>query len=338
MNKTSNILLLLATSLLLIFASCEKEEEENLNTKPSMKGAISFNMPRYVAAGEMVNSVVDGIINPADPTYKWFIPALYDDTLSTRQISIRFPDSLASYTIACIALHKDYYSSSKTMTVTTVDTGRDGSLKGIKYPEKSIYDSRDGSEYGYATIGNLDWFTQNLAWDGAGVAYMSSPVTHPLFGRLYNWDEATCGASAHGLGGGPQGICPEGWSIPTNEDWEDLAAAVSGKALPFVNDWDGIGEKLSANAYFNGEKMWPYSPDNEHTNTVGWNAIPVGNAQFDLESFRGYGSYAFFWSASEKGADKAYLRYIFADYGSFPMNSTTKSDFGASVRCVRLAR
>ena len=338
MNKASKLLWLIAAALLIFCASCEKDEEEDLTSKPSMEGAVNYHMPRYVSAGEMVNTTVGGITKPSDPVYKWFIPTLYDDTLSTRQISIQFPDSLADYTVTCTALHSDYYSSTRSVVVTTVDAERNGSLTGLKYSDKNIIDARDGVMYNYTTIGNLDWFSQNLAWDGAGVAYLFSPITHTLFGRLYNWDEATCGESAHGLGAGPQGVCPEGWSVPTNEDWEDFAAAVGGKDYPFVNDWDGIGEKASVNAYFNEAKMWPYSPDNEHTNTVGFNALPIGNAQLDLGWFKGFEEYAFFWSSSEKGDDKAYLRYIYFDQGSFPMSSTTKSDFGASVRCVRLAR
>ena len=49
-----------------------------------------------------------------------------------------------------------------------------------------------------------------------------------MFGRLYTWNDATGGESASGLGNGVQGVCPEGWSIPTAEDWVDLAMAVNG--------------------------------------------------------------------------------------------------------------
>ncbi len=61
----------------------------------------------------------------------------------------------------------------------------------------------------------------------------------------------------------------------------------------------------------------------------------MGGATIDHSNFTGFGNYAFFWCATEKDADKAYYRYIYADLNSFPMASTSKTDFAASVRCVR---
>ena len=87
-----------------------------------------------------------------------------------------------------------------------------------------------------------------------------------------------------------------------------------------------------------GEKMWPYSPDNEHTNDFGWNALPMGYTRNNHTEFEAVGDYGFWWSASEKNSDQAYYRYIYKDLSSFPMNYTSKTDFGASVRCVRIAR
>ena len=54
-----------------------------------------------------------------------------------------------------------------------------------------------------------------------------------VLGRLYTWKEATLGESKSGLGEGPQGICPDGWTVPTNEDWEALAKTLSGEEHPF---------------------------------------------------------------------------------------------------------
>jgi uncharacterized protein (TIGR02145 family) len=46
-------------------------------------------------------------------------------------------------------------------------------------------------------------------------------------------NDATGKVSGSGLGGGPQGACPPGWTVPTNEDWEDLAKALKGSAVGF---------------------------------------------------------------------------------------------------------
>jgi uncharacterized protein (TIGR02145 family) len=108
--------------------------------------------------------------------------------------------------------------------------------------------------------------------------------------------------------------------------------------MPFVDNWDGLGDKLSADARFNGERIWPYSPDNLHSNTVGWNALATGNTQYDHSLFKGFNEYAFWWSSTQKNETQAYYRYMHSESAVCPMNFTSKAHFGASVSCVRLVK
>lgn len=333
--KRRFIFICLTTLVFAITAfSCKKEEEE-VETKLSMSGAVSFSAPAYIHKNSTLTLSVSGITAPKEFVYRWFIPALYKDTLTAQKITIHFPDTLAKYAITAIAYNPEYYNSSKSINVMTVDTTLNASLKGLKYGS-SVVDARDGQRYYTVEIGHLEWFAQNLAWAGAGTPFQNSPATHSLFGRFYSWEDATGGVSGSGLASGPQGVCPDGWSIPTNEDWEDLAQALSGgKHLPFADNWEHLADLVTAPASFNEEQMWPFSPDQTQTNTFGWNALPLGNTQFGYSLFRGFGEYAFFWSSTEKNPTQAYYRYIYYDLASFPMNFTTKEDFGANVRCVR---
>jgi uncharacterized protein (TIGR02145 family) len=330
-------ILTLAALLLGMGASCEKKEEEE-EEKLYMDGFVDYYIPTFVGVGETITLTASGITEPSEVEYKWFFGASYNDTLSAQTVTITFPDSLGTFAITGIATAPGYYNSSATQNVTTVDIRREKSLKGLKYSNKVFTDPRDGIEYEYVTIGKLDWFVRNLAYYKKGSAFRHSPVTHTLFGRFYSWEEATGGKSASGLGGGPQGVCPKGWSVPTNEDWVDLATAVAGKQMPFVDNWDGLGDKLSADARFNGERIWPYSPDNLHSNTVGWNALATGNTQYDHSLFKGFNEYAFWWSSTQKNETQAYYRYMHSESAVCPMNFTSKAHFGASVRCVRLAK
>lgn len=335
-NRIKNICFL-AVLVLPLLVSCSEEEEET-ETKPSMVGSVTFDLPEYVLKNEVVTMTASGIAYPENVNYKWFSLRLTPDSLAFTTITFRMPDSLGTFSMTATAQYEGYYSAAGTRRFTTVDTARGASLSGLAAPSNVFTDPRDGMTYDYVTVGGLDWFAQNLAWDGAGVAYKNSPVTHKLFGRMYHWDEATGGTSASGLAAGPQGVCPEGWTIPTNEDWEDLATAVSGSPASFDGKWEGLGEKLSAQAFFNGEKMWAYSPDNSHTNDFGWNALPLGNTTVGHTRYNDVNQYGYWWSATAKDDGKAYFRYIFCDSGSFPMSSTSRTDFGASVRCVRPAR
>jgi len=340
MNLRHKLLWLLAIlPALILVAACSEDDEEETTTKEYMSGSVYYPMCKYVAINDIITTTVGGITNPSDVIYKWYFSLVSADTITTRTLTFKVPDTLGTFTISASAYYEGYYSSSNSMSMVTIDTRRDSSLVGIKYSDKTFVDNRDGIEYQYVTIGNLDWFAQNLAWDGAGVPFMNSPVTHTLFGRLYWWNEATGGVSASGLGQGPQGVCPQGWSVPTNEDWLDLANAVhEGQPYKFSDKWDGVGADLTAEAYLNGDRLWPYSPDNGHSNKYGWNGLPVGNTQFENVGFRGFQNYGFWWSSTEKNDTQAYFRYIYYDYGTFPSNYTMKEDFGASVRCVRLSK
>lgn len=335
MKNSLRLLLFAAFAVVMALSSCKKDEETE--TKPSLEGVLAFDLPEYVLKGDIITLETGGITYPEEIVYKWYAAGMLADSVIARRITVRVPDSIGTFSISSVAQSEGYYATVKTVSFTTVDTAREASFKGLKYSPGTIVDERDGRSYQYVSIGNLDWFAQNLAWDGAGVAFHNAPVTHPFFGRLYNWNEATGGVEASGLGCGPQGACPKGWSVPTNEDWADLASAMSGgRVTSFSDKWEGLGEKASAQVFLNDDKLWEYSPDNEHTNDFGWNGVPVGSTMRNHLMFNDYMKYGFWWSSSAKSDTQAWFRYIYQDLGSFPASASSRSGFGASVRCVRL--
>mgnify|MGYP003315592138 CR=1 FL=1 len=313
-------------------SSCKKNDAEE--TKPYMEGEVKFDFPSFVKASSTVTSEASGITKPEEHVYKWSCNSMFNDTVVSPVIIGEVPDSLGTYAITAFAFADGYYASYTTKMFTTVNPERNGSLKGIASPAGVFRDSRDDMDYDTVRVGSLYWFAQNLAWSGAGVAYGDSPITHSSFGRMYTWNEATGGESGSGLGNGPQGACPEGWSVPTAEDWEDLAAAVTGSPQLFSGRWPDAGVLLSAEASFNGSLMWPYSYDNRHTNDIGWNAIPTGYYNTSSKEFLKYGKYAFFWSSFADG-DKAYYRYVYYNETAMPSAFTSKEGWAAPVRCVK---
>lgn len=315
--------------LLAVTGACKKEEEEDA-TGESMSGVVEFSIPYYVLKGETVTMSATGIIDPADVIYKWYISGIYTDTLSTGIVSVQFPDSIGTFNVTATSYANGYYTSSATQTVTTVDTSYNGSLKNVPRSGKTIVDPRDGQQYSYVTVGDLDWFSQNLGYCPGPYyttdnykPYKNSPSAVSLFGAYYTWNEA------HG------NPCPEGWRVPDNADWASLGSAMAGKPLPFIDDWAGLGEKASAEALFNEERMWPYSPDNAHTNDFGWNAIPLGTTDNAAKLWSGEKEYGYWWSATEKNAAQGYYRYIYYDRNDFPVGFASKDGMRAAVRCVR---
>ncbi len=334
--------------------SCKEKEEEEYE---HMSGTLNYDFPEYVIVGQEVTSYISGILTPSNPRYFWVShemdikdPAtggiLNSDTLYSQSITVVVPDEPGEYEIKGYARADKYYSKNKNVTVTAIG-GSINDMSGWKKGTEEFTDPRDGAKYNVRNYGSLQWFTQNLRYAGdtansdpalrdtLGIAYGKSDAIGVVFGRLYSWNDATGGVSGSGLGGGPQGACPEGWSVPTKEDWEDLALAVSGDSLDFWDNWDGLGESLSAPIVLNEGVLWPYSPDNAHTNVHGWNGSPFGNSKDFYAVYENISLYGMWWSSLEDENDHVAYRSIYYNTDIFPAFLTDKDSYGVSVRCVR---
>ena len=291
-----------------------------------MEGNIKFDINDYIPTGDVVELTAYGITTPEDPTWGWVITTIHTDTLYSPTIVVKFPDEPGEFTVKALAYHPDYIVESNKRTIVTVDTTMmTGSIQGIPYRRQKVFvDSRDARAYRWERIGNLDWFTENLAWEGAGYIYAESPVLNRVFGRHYTWQEATAG-----------GICPEGWRVPDNSDWEDLGKVLCDADVAFDTDWIGAANKITPDAYFNGERFWPFSVNNKHEVTVRFNPLPCGFMQTGDGGFFGLETYGMWWSATEYDADNGYYRYIYWDSADFRPAFTDKASIALNVRCVR---
>lgn len=325
-------------ALALSILSCNESSTDT--TSEYMDGVMVMDLPSYIIAGETLTMSVSGITSPTSGiSYTWVTPNFGADSVFGQTTQIVAPVTVGDYTVQVIARSDGYYSSTQSKTTTVLNYNEGGSFEGLTKGTNSFTDARDSKIYYYNKIGNLDWFTQNLNWAGVGHPYLDANAISFAYGRLYTWAEATGGVTAFGLGNGTRGICPQGWAVPTNEDWQDLAKTLNGGvAISFDSYWAGLGSKVTVKATMNELSMWKYSPENLQNNMYNWNALPGGNAQSEYSRYRYMREYGFWWSSTDKDSENAYFRYIYFDNGDFPYSYTNKNNFAASVRCVRLSQ
>jgi len=115
-----------------------------------------------------------------------------------------------------------------TMAFTFSCSSDDGEEKGGG-GSGSFTDSRNGTKYKTVKIGTQTWMAENLNYEvGGSKCYNDNPANCTKYGRLYDWTTATT-------------ICPSGWHLPTNADWETLVnndAGGAGKHLKSLEGWE----------------------------------------------------------------------------------------------------
>jgi len=165
----------------------------------------------------------------------------------------------------------------------------------------SFTDNRDNKSYKSVRIGEQTWMAQNLDYriPGAGAdtgrCYGNSSANCAQYGRLYNWSTAMDSSlSSSTVPSGVRGVCPVGWHLPSNKEWDTLTVAVGG--LPYA------GTKLKSSVGWSS-----YSGVPAGTDAYGFSALPGGYGDSD-GSFNDVGGSGHWWSATEDGALYAWFR------------------------------
>lgn len=177
-------------------------------------------------------------------------------------------------------------------------------------------DSRDGKSYKTVVIGNLTWMAENLNFDNSATAtgsidssfcYDGIPANCEKYGRLYQEYAATA-------------VCPEGWRLPTADDWRDLTTTAKSEfgdnngSLRAVGEWEDtiFGDNVTA------------------TNASGFSALPAGYRAKTGEC-DGEGTKAYFWGEDNMN----HYAWILSNQYDMEKESMQRGYFAYAVRCVK---
>jgi len=207
--------------------------------------------------------------------------------------------------------------------------------------ETSTVTDVDGHIYKTVKIGNQWWMAENLAVshfnDGTDLAYIETSsldstwsntpnaaytfINDGQYGNLYNFAVVE----------NTKNIAPDGWHVPTDEDWKILEKEIGMSAEETQSlGWRGNKEaEILTSLYSAG---WPEGAALFGTDEFGFNAKPGGcrvfNGEINLQ-----GNTAFWWTSSTDG-NEGWYRYIDANQTRIFRQHTYKG-YGMSIRCVK---
>jgi uncharacterized protein (TIGR02145 family) len=192
----------------------------------------------------------------------------------------------------------------------------------------------DGNIYNYIGIGGQIWMASNLkvsrfrngeeipevsdytGWNSmvsaARCSYNNDVSVSSVYGYMYNWYAVK----------DARNIAPEGWHVPTDDEWDELIDWIGGE--------DSAGVKLKEAGF----DHWSY-PNEGAANETGFTAFP-GGWRLNMGYFYDLNTRGYWWASTNE-----YLPASFA-HATCLYSDSLKSDglavikqFGLSVRCVK---
>jgi len=147
-------------------------------------------------------------------------------------------------------------------------------------------------------------------------------------GYLYTWNVAK------GYERGKQGICPDGWYLPSDWEWQQMEIAASAVDNTSANKMGARGfcaVRLCDKKGWETASYYPYGAGNSNSsecNKTGFSAIPSGKpGAYDS------GRYANFWTSTEFNKNDALTRQLYY-FSPYVYRKKEKKDNVYSVRCV----
>ena len=247
---------------------------------------------------------------------------------------------------------------------------------GISYGEEVVFvttNSNDGQPcqgtptvldydqniYNTVQIGHQCWMKDNLRTthyaNGASIAlgtsissttaYCYNPnnssSTVNTYGYLYNWTAVMRGAnSSNENPSGVQGICPNGWHVPSDAEWEQLSEYVGSRAQ---YQCDGNSEYIakalaSTVGWETSTTDCAVGNNSASNNSTGFSALPAGYCSGYGESlnYSNFGGSGCFWTTRAFSGGRIYRGLQSNNkYLGWNVDYSGSGSNAYSVRCIR---
>lgn len=202
----------------------------------------------------------------------------------------------------------------------------------------TLTDTRDGKKYATVLIGSDCWFKQNLNYgiyiESDSLGTIHSQQTNNSIPEKYAQQNDTNNLTIYGglyeqaelmnYSTSPQGLCPSGWHVSTDAEWNNLITVAGGSMIS--SSAGNGGNTLKAI----GEGMGPGSG----TDAVGI-SLKHGGDRDGYGIFYGMGLRAIYWTSTSAGPGQAYHYTLWASNDTIQRLTLGINTTGFSCRCVK---
>lgn len=279
--------------IFLIFKGCGKQEETPLPIDISYEVS---HVSTYGMHDGAINITVSGGILPY--TFNWSNGSDKEDL-----------DSIAAGTYSVTVV--DAADSSASADILVTQPGSDSLITDI-----------EGNIYHTVEIGDQTWMKENMkvtkSPEGDEITsycYNDNIDNQSTYGRLYTWDVAMNGSVTEMA----QGICPDGWHVPSDGEWQELEMflGMTRQEADMVNTWrgEGIGTALIKGGNSGYEAILAGRRDN--------------NGNYSLLD-----QYEYVWTSTEYGS-YAWRRCLSSMDSRVGRWNTFPKTYAFSIRCIK---
>ncbi|NVO19829.1 MAG: hypothetical protein HXX13_09015 [Bacteroidetes bacterium] len=258
-------------------------------------------------------------------------------TIQDNKISCGSDTGSFTATITSLASNTPYFTRAYATNLSGTAYGNEiqfttGGGTGTSCPGMATFvDTRDGQVYPTVQIGSQCWMKKNLNIGSVIEIHVDQdPTTYQkwcygnvsgncdIYGGLYQWDEIMQGSTQIGI----QGICPDGWHIPTDGEFATLTYYLGG--------YDQSGEKMKEAGFIH------WDPPNTGANdSSGFSALPGGYRYSAADSLTyGIRQYGYFWTSSGTQGNVVWVRLFSFNTGVQERTALFHLD-GGSLRCIK---
>jgi uncharacterized protein (TIGR02145 family) len=197
-------------------------------------------------------------------------------------------------------------------------------------PGDDWVDVRDGQAYATVPIGDQVWMAENLNV-GTQITTVKFPENNSIiekycynddknkcneYGGLYTWDEMMNYQYVESA----QGICPDGWHLPSDYEWADLETylGMDPGELYSTGFWRGTNEASML----------------KEGGSTGFDALMAGYWDYFEDSFYVENEYCYFWTTTEIDYYYPFFRCMHYNTGTI-FRSYDYAGHATSVRCIK---